>query len=70
MKKIPTVVNLSDLNMQKVSTFYHILTFLGIISTAVNFLFSNSNMYTCNIGIVKAINATFIEMKDEKNCSK
>ena len=27
-------------------------------------------MYTCNIGIVKAINATFIEMKDAKHCSK
>ena len=56
--------------MQKVSTFYHILTFLGIFAIAVNFLFSNSDMYTCNIGIVKAINATFIEIKDAKHCSK
>ena len=29
MNKIPTVVNLSELNIQKISTFYHILTFLG-----------------------------------------
>jgi hypothetical protein len=27
-------------------------------------------MKTCKIGIVKAINATFIEIKDEKHCSK
>ena len=27
-------------------------------------------MYTCNIGIVKAINATFIEIKDAKHYSK
>ena len=29
MKIYHTVENLSELNMQKVSTFYHILTFLG-----------------------------------------
>ena len=29
MKLYRTVENLSELNMQKISTFYHILTFLG-----------------------------------------
>ena len=29
MRENPTVVNLSELNMQKVSTLYHSLTFLG-----------------------------------------
>ena len=38
--------------------------------TEVNFMFSNSNMWTSKIGIVKAINATFIEIKYEKHYSK
>ena len=29
MKLYHTLENLSELNMQKVSTFYHIMTFLG-----------------------------------------
>ena len=65
-----TAENLSELIMQKVSTFYHILTFLGNYCNSGKLLFSNSNMYTCNIGIVKAINATFIEIKDAKHYSK
>ena len=48
---------------------YHSLTFLGIFATAVNFLFSNSNMYTSKISMAKAILVFFIEPKDAKNYS-
>ena len=64
------MVNLSELNMQKVSKFYHILTFLGNYCNSGKLLFSNSNMWTSKIGLVKAINATFIEIKDAKHCYK
>ena len=47
---------------------FNIITFSDfsreIFATAINFLFSNSNMWTSKIGIVRAINATFIEIKD------
>ena len=70
MKIYHTVENLSDLILQKVSIFYHILTFLGNFSTTVNFVFSNSNMYTCKISMVKAILDIFIETKDAKHYYK
>ena len=52
--------------MQKDSTLYHSLNFLGNFATAVNFLFSNSNMYTSKISMVKAILDIFIETKYAK----
>ena len=36
-------------------------------ATAVNFLFSNSNMYTSKISMAKAILDFFIETKDAKH---
>ena len=39
-------------------------------ATAVNFLFSNSNMYTSKISMAKAILDFFIENKDAKHYSK
>ena len=56
--------------MKKDLTLYHSLTFLGNFATAVNFVFSNSNMYTCKISMAKAIIATFIEIKDAKKYPK
>ena len=49
---------------------YDILTFLGIFATSINFLFSNSNMYTSKISMVKAILDIFIETKDAKHYTK
>ena len=48
---------------------YYSLTFLGNYATAVNFLFSNSNMYTSRISMAKAILDFFIETKDAKHYS-
>ena len=39
---------------------------MGMFATAVNFLFSNNNMYTSKISMVKAILDIFIENKDAK----
>ena len=56
--------------MQKVSTFYHILTFLGNYCNSGKLSVFKQQHVDLKIGIVKAINATFIEIKDEKQCSK
>lgn len=53
--------------MQKYSTLYHSLTFLGNFATAVNFLFPNSNMYTSKISMANAILDFFIETKGAKH---
>ena len=70
MKIYHFVENLSELILQKVSTFYHILTFLGNFCNSGKLSVLNSNMYTCKISMVKAILDVFIENKDAKHYCK
>ena len=70
MKIYHTVENLSKLIVQKVSAFYHILNLLGNFcnNDKVSVL-KQQHVYLQN-SMVKAILATFIEIKDAKNYSK
>ena len=70
MRKILAVEDLSELNMQKVSTLYRALTFLGNFCNSGKFLFSNTNIYTSKISMAKAILDIFVENKDAKHYSK
>ena len=67
MKIYHTVENLSELTMKKFQHFITFLLFSGIFVTATNFMFWNSNSYTCKISMVKAILDIFIEMKYAKH---
>ena len=70
MKFYHTIENLSELNMQKVSTFYHILTFLGNFCNSGKLsVLKQQHVYLQN-SMVKAILDIFIENRDAKHYSK
>ena len=70
MKISHTVENLSELIFQKVSTFYHIPTFLGIFCNSGKLsVFKQQHVYMQNKHS-KGIHATLIEIKDAKHYSK
>ena len=65
-----TIENLSDLNMQKVSTLYHCLTFPGNFCNSGKLsVFKQQHVYYQK-SMVKAILDIFIENKDAKHYSK
>ena len=70
MKSCHTIENLSYLNMQKVSTFYHILTFLGNYCNIGKLsVFKQQHIYLQDKH-AKAILDIFTETKDAKHYSK
>ena len=70
MKISHTVENLSELILQKVSTFYHILTFLGNFCNSDKLYVLPQQLIYLQNKHGKAILDIFIENKDAKHYSK
>ena len=70
MKNYHTVENLSNLILKKVSTFDHILTFLGNSCNIDKLSVLKQQLIYLKISMVKAILNIFIEIKDAKQYSK
>ena len=70
MKVYHNVEDLLDLNMQKNSTFYHFLTFLGNFCNSGKLSVLKQQHVYLQISMAKAILDIFIENRDAKHYSK